>query len=1381
MSLKDLSPSEYARLSQLLDQALELDCAARDAWLADLAIGDARGAALLAGLLASQRQSESDGFLENRTLLLRELASESEPDPDLTLIGKSFGPYRVLSLIGRGGMGSVWLAERSDGLFTRRIALKLLHPALMDRAMTERFAREREILASLNHPNIARLLDAGFAADGQPYLALEYVEGRPLIAYCDACRLSLRARLELFLQVLDAVQYAHGHLVLHRDLKPSNILVSEDGEAHLLDFGIAKLLTEGEARQTELTRLAGGALTLDYAAPEQIAGAPLTTAADVYSLGVTLYGLLTGASPYRLKRDTHGALEEAILETAALPPSRLVPSNAAAEARGTTARKLARALKGDLDTIVNKALQKSASKRYATAMAFAEDIQRHLRGEVVLAQADSLSYRALKFVHRHRFGIAVAGIVLLTLAAGLAATSYEAEVAAAQRDLAVQAQLRSLTQTAAARLSEADVPAALAIILEVLRAQHSERPYAPEALDVFQKARSADAQLLAFVGHTMELRAVAFSPDGRRVATGSDDGTARIFDAALGEPLLRLSGHAAAVRGVAFSPDGARLISASYDGTARLWDTATGREVRRLAGHSAGLTAAAFSPDGTRLLTTSLDRTARIWDAATGRELLRLSGHTDGVASGAFSPDGRYIVTASFDRTARLWDASTGRELRRLEGHTDRVTSAGFSPDGGRVVTGSFDHTARLWDAATGRELTVLRGHTALLSSVEFSPDGTRILTTALDKSPIRLWDAASGAELARFTGNTDFVRAAAFSPDGTRILTACADRTARLWDVESSHDIARLEGHTAQVSSATFSPDGGRILTSSYDGTARLWDASSSRPLLVMRGHSDWVSFADFSPDGTRIVTASTDNTARLWDASSGQPTLLLQGHGARVETAGFSPDGWRVVTASADRTARVWDALTGRELMRLSGHTALVESAAFSPDGRRIATASHDRTARIWDSASGRSIAVLRGHADRVETAEFSPDGTRVVTASDDGTARIWDGASAREILRLREQAGPVNSAVFSPDGRRILTASGDGTARLWDAATGEQLGIVARHGDLVETAAFARDGRRIVTASDDRTARVWDASTPALEMQIAATAAAQFNALSSSARFELGLPEPAERHRGSRASRCDEAAGAPYDPDRRAPGVMPDTLAVDVALVACEEVPRRAADRPRWLYERGRARLAGGDHAAARSDLEAALAQHYRSAAIDLAMLLAQASLAASDVSRAVALYEQAWKDHVTIAGFKLGELYEHGVRIAGQATTVVAADSMRAGSWYERAAAAGEPHALARLAERAWEIAYSASDAAQRSSKLLEAFGYYARAAARAQQEDWPDEEWRSWRYRRASAARLLTRAGMMPQVAQLYDRARGAEPSSPTPWQRLQSLLMPHAR
>jgi WD40 repeat protein/serine/threonine protein kinase len=883
LSLKDLSAPEFSRLSALCDESIEMATAERDAWLVALESRESRLGAVLREMFALQSGDQGQRFLETRDWVASHVASLV--DADAGLVGKQFGPYRVLALLGHGGMGSVWLAERSDGLFTRQVALKLIHPTLKSRLLSERFAREREILASLNHPHIARLLDAGSTEDGQSYLALDYVAGSPLTAHCDECHLSVRERLELYRQVLSAVQYAHAHLVIHRDLKPANILVTEEGQVQLLDFGIAKLLSEGEAKETELTQLGGRALTPDYAAPEQIAGAPVTTAADVYALGVMLYELLTGQRPYRLKRDSRGALEEAILRADPVAPSRSVLSESAAAARVSTVRKLSKALAGDLDTIALKSLKKAPAERYATVNAFGEDIERYLRGDVVLAQPDSVAYRALKFARRHWVGIAAAGVLLLTLAGGLAATSYEAKIAAVQRDAAavqrdaaLQAQSRLLTEVAAQHLKDSDVAGAQGIILEVLTNPEFAQGRTPAAISVFQEVRAADAELAVLSGH----------------------GNSAIF--------------------AAYSPDGARIVTASADKTARIWDARTGAQLAVLSGHDDRVYTAAYSPDGARIVTSSFDKTARIWDAHTGREVAVLSGHGDVIFSAAFSPDGTRIVTASYDKTTRIWDARTGAQLAVLSGRGDRVYSAAYSPDGARIVTASDDKTARIWDARTGILLMVLSGHGDALYSAAYSPDGTSIVTASRDKTA-RIWDARTGAPLAVLSGHGDVVFTAAYSPDGSRIVTASIDRTARIWDARSGKQLVVLSGGGDRLNSAAYSPDGARIVTASWDKTARIWDARTGAQLVVLSGHDNLVAFATYSPDGTRVVTASDDKTARIWDARTGAQLAVLSGHGDIVQSAAYSPDGTRIVTASDDKTVRIWE---GRVPATLDGQIA-------------------------------------------------------------------------------------------------------------------------------------------------------------------------------------------------------------------------------------------------------------------------------------------------------------------------------------------------------------------------------------------------------------------------------------------------------------------------
>jgi WD40 repeat protein len=591
---------------------------------------------------------------------------------------------------------------------------------------------------------------------------------------------------------------------------------------------------------------------------------------------------------------------------------------------------------------------------------------------------------------------------------------------------------------------------------------------------------------------------VAYSPDGARIvtATGSSSGknnTAVILDAATGREIMVLRGHEGPVRFASFSSDGSRVVTGSDDGTARVWNAETGEQVMVLR-HENGVANAAFSPDGTRIVTATgsfsgWHNTARVWDAAIGKEIMVLRGHEGPVRFASFSPNGKLIVTASLDHTARIWDAMTGNQQGILRGHEDDVESAVFSPDGTRILTASDDKTARIWDAATGSELATLRGHENFVGFAAFSSDGSRIVTASGDGTA-RIWSATVRGAIPILRGHQANIKSAAFSPDGTRIATASLDGTGRIWDASNGKVIAILRGHEGGVLSAAFSPDGTRIVTASGEGvysredkpdnTARVWDASTGREIAVLRGHNDDVISATFSPDSRRLVTASYDTTARIWDAADGTEIATLRGHESLLKSAIYSPDGARIVTASVDNTARLWDARTGAALATLSGHTDTVNSAVFSPDGSRVVTASDDNTARLWDVATGKEIAVLRGHRARIVSATFSPDGSRVLTAAgynqqDDDTARIWDAATGKETAVLRGHIRFLNSAAFSPDGLLVVTASADKTARIWDAVRGTEMAVLRVDDAEVKSAAFNADGSRIVTVASG-TARIW-----------------------------------------------------------------------------------------------------------------------------------------------------------------------------------------------------------------------------------------------------------------------------------------------------------------
>lgn len=981
-------------------------------------------------------------------------------------------------------------------------------------------------------------------------------------------------------------------------------------------------------------------------------------------------------------------------------------------------------------------------------LAEARRLVRDYRDELAPALVDFIEQSTLIDRRRRRRTLRVISSIAAAMTTLAIAAIYEAHVASGQRDAALQAQLRSLTQTAAARLNEHDYSAALNMILEVLPRGGVRRDYTPEALSVFQEARAGDVQLTALTGHSDRVATVAYSHDGHRLLTASYDKTARVWDTASGLTLVTLEGNTDRMSAAAFSPDDRRVATSSYDRTVRIWDALTGKLLTTLVGHQDYVTSVVFSPDGRRLASSSYDHTVRIWDAAASVELTSLRGHDDYVMSAAFSPDGRRIVTASADKTARIWDATAGTTLLKLEGHRDWLASAAFSPDGRRIVTSSYDHTARIWDSSDGRDLGVLRGHTAAVVCATFSPDGRRVVTGSNDGT-MRIWDVDSGQALATLSGHRGRVVAARYSPDGAYIASGSTDGTARFWSASPRAQLLALVGHTDAITSGEFSRDGTQVITSSYDRTARIWDAHTGRERVVLRGHDGLVLVASFSPDGHRAVTGSYDRTVRIWDTETGAQLMLLEGHTEQIQDAEWSPDGRRIVTASADKTVRIWDAETGKQLRALV-HPMEVHGAVFSPDGRLIASVCSDHLARLWIAETGQQLQVFRGHSGSVDSIEFSFDGRRILTASADRTARIWEVSTGKQLFLLPGHRGSISGSTFSPDAKRVATPSSDRTTRIWDASNANELLLLSGHQGAVGGAAFSPDGERILTVSEDATARIWTTWAPPLKAQIGWAEAAQFDVLSTDERFQLGLPPDRGVRTWQASSPCDRAAAAPYDPDRRSAGVIGSKIATDVAIEACKEEPSDSTSSARRLFQRGRALMAAGNYERARGDLEHALGIHYRAAYIDLAALAVMPEAGPVDRRRAIALYQHAWKEGVPVAAFELGRLYEQSA--AAAAPQPSADDQQLAWEWYARGADAGEPNALARFGEQEMRAAFDKGTQATRDERLLRALEHYMGACERARLEDWPDESWQSWRYRRASLARLLALDRMEEKVA-----------------------------
>jgi WD40 repeat protein/serine/threonine protein kinase len=1123
--------------------------------------------------------------------------------------GTQVGAYTLVEELGEGGFGTVWLAERRFP-FVQRVALKVVKAGKESKEVIARFEGERQALAVMNHPNVARVFDGGITPAGRPYFAMEFVRGSSITQFCDVNRLSVRERLAIFLQVCDAVQHAHTKGIIHRDLKPSNVLVSmgEDDRpaAKVIDFGVAKALAVPLTDRpvvTEAFQLIG---TPEYMSPEQAepGQTDVDTRADVYSLGVLLYELLSGALPFEsseLRSRALGEMRRVIREEDPPSPSARLSTIATkdaalatriGQARQAAVGTLASLLRNELEWIPLKAMRKDRRDRYGSATDLARDVQRYLAGLPLSAGPETALYRVRKYVRRNRGLVAAASTVLaaLVLGLGLAAWQYaranaalrqaiaSRAVAESERDRA-RAMLGVMTLSKAVDAVRRNDPVATALELRAVAEQGLETRFAAR----LATALSAQSIAPPFEGHRDAVHAVAANPAGTLIASISGDGVIRRWDPharrPLGDPIDM--GDGAGGWSVAFSADGRTIFSGSGDGTVRAWDAATG-EPRGgpMRGDRGAVRGIAASPDGKLIASASADGSVRLWDAESSMPVgTPLAGHVAAATSVCFSADGGMVASGSYDGTVRIWDAGSGRPIGdALRGHGDCVFAVAFSPDGRIVASASRDMTVRRWSIADGREVDEpMVGHANWVTSLAYSPDGTKIATGSYDNT-VRLWDARTGNALGEpYRGHRRAVTCLAFLADGTTLATGSYDTTVMLWDVEPSRELGEpLAGHENEVRRVAFSPDGTLLATAGRDRTVRLWDLDTAAQRgVALRGHLLGVNGVDFSPDGRSIASASSDGTVRLWDpAESTMIGIPIEAHGQSVTDVAFSPDGALLATASVDRTVRLWDARSRAAVREpMIGHDDAVSDVCFSPDGSLLATASYDRTVRLWEVGSGRPVGgPLAGHADSVTAVAFSPDGTLLASASRDTTIRLWDVKAGRQLGQPLEGHGNgVFSVAFSPDGTTLASGAWDSTVRMWDVATARQIGGPMEgleNGFL--SVAFAAGGEALAAGSTAGTVRLWNATPyearhPRIRVR----------------RQEASIVREAIRARessvGDPADGVARLSAAVLADPRFAGALRPAALDV-IARIDLERQAARALARPRQLRSLEEARRSG-----------------------------------------------------------------------------------------------------------------------------------------------------------------------------------------------------------
>ncbi|MBN2392958.1 MAG: hypothetical protein JXR84_19665 [Anaerolineae bacterium] len=614
-----------------------------------------------------------------------------------------------------------------------------------------------------------------------------------------------------------------------------------------------------------------------------------------------------------------------------------------------------------------------------------------------------------------------------------------------------------------------------------------------EASDVLQRAVQQSHWLATLhSGHADRVNDAEWSADDAYILTASDDGSAKVWDAATGAEILTLIGHHGGINRASWNSDDTRIATASDDGSVKVWDAKTGAEILTLSGHLAEVSDVTWRSDDRHILTTSNDGTAKVWDANTGAALITLGEGAADITYAAWSSDETRIVTTIRNGTAKVWDAMTGEELMVLQGHEFSLTYAAWNTDDTRLATAGWD-AVEVWDTVTGSMLFTINVSSEI-QHVAWSPDDTRIAIAIVGGGTIKggeisVWDASNGKKIATILGPSYY---AAWNSEGTRIVNASFYSAAGVWDANTGDRLFTLSGHSSSMNRVAWSSDDASILTASDDSSVKVWDAATGEERFTLGGHNGDINSAMWNSSGTRIVTASGDGTAKVWDAATGTEILTFRGHKCsardtcRVNYAAWSTDDTRVVTASDDGTAEIWNATTGMEISTLSGHTGYVLYAAWNSDNTRLITTGGwgDKSARIWDTATGREIVTLNGHTDNVYYAAWSPDDWLVMTVSEDRTAKVWDAVTGREIVTLGGGTIDIERAMWSPDGTRIVTAGGwEGTsAHVWDVATGTELFALSGHTGDVDDAVWSPSGRYILTTSADGTAKVWDALTRA-----------------------------------------------------------------------------------------------------------------------------------------------------------------------------------------------------------------------------------------------------------------------------------------------------------
>jgi eukaryotic-like serine/threonine-protein kinase len=1072
----------------IFDAAAEMeDPLERSAYL-DMACGDDRDLRERIERRLRARE-ESDGFLAESALNRTSLMPHTPVTP-----GTEIGPYTILEQIGQGGFGVVYVAQQRRPI-QRKVALKVIKPGMDTREIITRFESERQALALMDHPHVAKVLDAGTSPSGVPYFAMELVCGIPVTDFCNRKKLTIAERLQLFADICRAVQHAHQKGIIHRDLKPSNILVVLDNghpAPKVIDFGIAKALHQRLTENTVHTALGQIVGTPLYMSPEQaeMSGLDVDTRSDIYSLGVLLYELLTGILPFdrdTLKRDGLERFRRMIAEAEPLKPSdrlstlkeeqRFRISNQ----RQVDIRRLRQTLRRDLDWIVMKALEKDPNRRYDSASDFAADVEAYLAGDAVNARPPSTIYLLRKLANRHRSVLASVALIFAALFMGLAVALYQRHEAITARQLAEQrleevqrersrAEMFAYSadvRVASRALGDGDVLQVVQVLNRHLPREGSSDPRGLEWYYLMERASGAS---VAVSVSSSALYAVCLSPDRNHLVTAGAEGVIYVLDARTLEPAHSFDSLQTEVNGLSFSADGRTLISGGEDGTFRMWHFPTGQLLATISTDFSKAYVALLSRDEQFLIACGDDTYVRIYSRETGELLDRLEGHTRDVESIALSPDGRLLACASSDGHVSVWDWENRRRLPfpELEERFGRCSSVVFSEDGSWMADGSIDGELRITSLASGEVLGEIQLGTGI-HGLAPSPDGTSIAVATRLGSIFRL----DLADIKKLSEQGQVTAAAARQTHEGRAYGVLWFNGGMIFSVGRDGRLARTSLSSDQdrdVVIADFpaefigiSPDGS-LLAATHESGFHLYDLHSHRQLPLPKFPTDGSYRATaFSPDGARLLAGTVDGRLVVAPIDRLDEVTIHRLPGEiGITSLRFSQDGRRLAVISRDYfddQVFVLDFPSLQEVLHVP--TDNLSNAALSPDGMYLAL-NHGRDVLVYELSTGRLlIQSVQHHHESVTDLLFLPIGNQIITVGDDWAVRIWDWHAGTEsqLVGVHSRGAPRSVAV-TRDARTLFTCSQQGELIVWHLPSRQQLFRLAESSEGYQMLALAAD---------------------------------------------------------------------------------------------------------------------------------------------------------------------------------------------------------------------------------------------------------------------------------------------------------------------------------